>query len=122
MIEANASTARFVALTNCFVQRKVGWQFVVLAIPRQFWREIAIQVSRARSGNGPLKLSQVIYYLGKLSHGYLGLGVCSFGYSYFFFFCYLTVGKRGLVWGGWRGGLVSRNSYLGVGVLGGVFS
>lgn len=46
-----------------------------------------------------------------------GVGSMSFGYSYFFF-CYLTVGKRGLV--GVAGGLVSRNSYLGgVGVLGG---
>lgn len=50
-----------------------------------------------------------------------GVGSMSFGYSYFFF-CYLTVGKRGLVGvaggGGWYLGIVI---WEGLGFLG-VFS
>lgn len=124
MIEA-ARTARFIALTNCFVRRKGGeggWVgLFVLSWLRQFQREIAIQVSRARSGNGSLKRKrkrkkclrlfywQAPYYLGRLSHGYLGLGACVAKKKLLFNRAKAGVGVAGV------GRLVFRYSYLGGG-------
>lgn len=93
MIETTR-TARFIALTNCFVRRKggEGVGLFVLSWLRQFQREIAIQCPAPAPAAGTglwkekKKMSQVILLAGTYYLGRGGFGSISSGVAIFFFF------------------------------------